>query len=172
MDYQFPLVATNRDGKTRIFYDADTFRAFAFNRQVNGNVGGYWIERYEYTLKNERRLARIYTLEGMRLWNKPTQNDWIVRDNAGRVVDKEVFKTSLRTNFNSGSKWDRMFRRREIEVARAVERGGPIPYVGRGRRWRSSKKWTKNGRNGAHTQRKGIKLYEDPLIKGRDFDDL
>ncbi len=160
MIYTYPLIALNREGETRLFYDAETFCAFAHDRS-NGRVGGYWLEYYsgwgERTRLVPAAAAEVYT------YQRPDINDWIVRDDRGRVVDIRDFpRPRYRPYWAYG-------RYRDQRVA--AERGLPIPGSGH-RRGRSRKKWTKNGRNGAHNQRKGVKLYEDPRIANHEFDDL
>lgn len=162
MNYQFPLVATNRGGDTRLFYDADSFRAFAYDRS-NGGVGGYWLEAYITFNSGKRRLERLHSRDTISWWSGSAENNWIVRDNAGRVVDKEHFKVSYSWTF---PRWER--------ARRAAEQGLPIPGTGHCRRYKHSRQgaWTKNGKNGAHNQRKGIKLFEDPLIRRGNLEDL
>lgn len=162
MNYQFPIVATNRDGETRVLNDHQSFCDFAFSR-VNGRVGAYWNESGGFSFGNYRGPTKVPEDADPRFWHHIVKNDWIIRDNCGRVVDKEDFKLPYI------GYWGNM---RRLDQRRAAEQGLPIPYTGTRRRWRSSKKWTKNGRNGAHNQRKGIKLYEDPLIKRGEIDDL
>lgn len=160
MDYQFPLVATHREGNTRIFDDAESFRAFAFDR-ANGGVGAYWMEGYTYY--GSVRLFRIHNESTIReRWYKDcAKNTWIVRDNRGRVVDKKDFYVPY--VWPHGYLWS-------AERQHAAENNLPIPGTGK-RRWHRKSSSVK-GRNGAHNRRKGIKLFEDPLIKSGNVSEL
>lgn len=160
MEYQFPLTAINANGETRIFNDADSFRKFAFDR-ANGGVGAYWMEAYQHF--GSVRLIRLYQESTIRerWYPSAAKNNWIVRDNRGRVVDKQDFYIPYVWPY--GYRWT-------AERQKAAENGLPIPGTGK-RRWHR-KSSTHHGRNGAHNQRKGIKLYEDPKIRNGELDDL
>jgi hypothetical protein len=171
MEYQFPLTAIHRNGTTRVLEDAKSFLEFARD-STNGNVGAYWLETYQGW--GSERLVRLYAKDTLR-WRTGVENDWIVRDTRGRPVDKE--KVTLPPGqklkpvvYNYAGNWGIRRAQRDKAIARAMELGLPIPGI-RKRRWHR-KSSTINGRNGAHNQRKGIKLYEDPKIKRGDFDDL
>ena len=75
MEYLYPLIATDRDGKTELFYDADSFREFALHRCAK--VGGRWAV-------TEYRWSNTVVVE----------NDWIVRDDRGRPVDIDDFRVT------------------------------------------------------------------------------
>lgn len=159
MEYQFPLIAINRNGETRIFNDADSFREFAFDRK-NGGVGGYWMEHYGCFWGIKPKLTRAYSEWGVETF-RGAENNWIVRDNCGKVVNKKDFEVP--------HKWTWQ---RHLDARHAASLGLPIPHTGKGRRWRSGKKWTKNGRNGAYNRSKGLKLYEDPKVRDSNFDEF
>lgn len=167
MKYQYPITATNRGGESRTFYDADALWSFIRDPNV-GRVGGYWLETY-YGLTGNHKLTRLHSTDTLAWWRNSYENDWILRDDRGSVVDKNQVPAPPRP----ARGWSLRYEKRQEDKRRAAERGDPIPGTGKGRRyWRRSKSWTKNGRNGAHNQRKGIKLYEDPRIERGDFDDL
>ena len=125
MKYLFPLVATNRDGQTRIFNDAASFRAFAFDR-TNGGVGAYWMEARDF-FGNRRQLFRIYEESTIRerWYRSGVKNTWIVRDDRGRPVDKDEFivKDTRRYSY----RWTE-------ERQKAAEQGLPIPGTGKRRK--------------------------------------
>jgi len=69
MEYLYPLIATDRDGNTKLFYDADSFRKFVNTR----NIGDSFVT---YDLYNVQQLI---------------VNDYIVRDDLGRKINLEDF---------------------------------------------------------------------------------
>ncbi len=167
MEYQFPLTAIHRNGTTRVFNDAKSFLEFTRDRS-NGNIGGFWAETHMHWNGN-RKMLRLYSESSLDWWTG-VQNDWIVRDDYGRPVDKSKIVLPDGEVFPVQGYWNKRFARQKEAVAHAMEKGLPIPGT-RKRRWHR-KSSTHHGRNGAHNQRKGIKLYEDPKIKNGDFDDL
>lgn len=125
MKYLFPLVATNRDGKTRIFNDADSFRKFAFDR-TNGGVGAYWMEARDFFGKTTN-LFRIHHESTIRdrWYRSAVKNAWIVRDDRGRPVDKNEFIVQDNRSYNY--RWSE-------ERQQAADLGLPIPGTGKRRK--------------------------------------
>ncbi|RYE96180.1 MAG: hypothetical protein EOO77_41475, partial [Oxalobacteraceae bacterium] len=88
MNYTYPLIATSRSNETRIFRDAETFLAFARDRR-NGGVGAYWLEaRVNLFSGKSPKLFRASEGGLFDRWRETTRNEWIVRDDRGRVVDR------------------------------------------------------------------------------------
>lgn len=172
MEYQYPITAISRGGESRIFYDADALWAFIRDRSI-GKVGAYWTEARGFCLSEKRPLTKVPDGADHRFWHGLTRNEWILRDNAGRPVDKEQIPAPP-VIYRSTSRWARSTRYCDKAKRHAAELGLPIPGTGMCRRYKHSRQgaWSKKGKNGAHNQRKGIKLYEDPIIRRGDIDDL
>lgn len=164
MKYQFPIVAINRDGKTHTLDTLKDVEDFCNDRK-NGKVGGYWYEYYFYGWEQEKRipdLRKSYSPTSFDLFGNFTENDWILRDNAGKVVDrKQLFPPRpMYHHYNKVMAEKRAY----------AEKGLPIPGAGKRRCHRKSA--SDKGRNGTYNRDKGLKLYEDPRIERGDFDDL
>jgi hypothetical protein len=103
MKYLFPLTALSRDGETRLVYGVEAFREFARGRLIG--------ERFSaWTLAYSRFLRAYEWIE------KP--NDWIVRDDRGRVVLAHAFDPTPSTN------WKKRYRSRRGDFE---HRNGPVP---------------------------------------------
>ena len=129
MEYQFLLTAINAKGKTRIFSDAEAFRKFAFDH-TNGGVGAYWMEARDFFLNGSAgKLIRIYRESTIteRWYRNGVKNNWIVRDNRGRPVDKKDFEVPYVSRY--GYRWTQ-------ERQHAADNGLPIPGTGKRRRGR------------------------------------
>jgi hypothetical protein len=134
MDYLFPITAINRGGETRIFYDAEALWAFIRDRN-NGNVGGYWTESYGWRFNDRpRALIKVCDNADSRFWTDIYRNDWILRDDRGRAVDKERIPAPP---FQSKSKWLARWNQRYGGKDRAAELGLPIPGTGHCRRYKA-----------------------------------
>ena len=133
MKYQFPLIAINRDDSTRLFYTAAEFRAFAFDRR-NGGVDAEWV-----TYASDSLWARLR--------GDCTTNEWIVRDDRGRPVDKNVFWIKYPNWKNRKGKH--------------VYRDGPVPSL---RYWGRQKHDAPRKRHGG----RGVALRND--VHKREFE--
>jgi hypothetical protein len=163
MNYTYPLIATSRSNETRIFRDADTFLAFARDRR-NGGVGAYWLEaRVNLFSGKSPKLFRASEGGLFDRWRETTRNEWIVRDDRGRVVDRAEI---------AAAKGDgpRRYYRYRADVVLAAKLGLPIP--GTSNRRGGNKRYSKNGRNGTYNRDKGLFLFEDNEIARGNFTDL
>lgn len=114
MKILFPVIALHRDGKTVVLDNLDLLRDFVRGKSVGPEWNYTWAYDYNY-----RVMRYVYGEYG-------PQNDWILRDDAGRPVDPPA------PICVKGGWWQR----RMNEVAQAAAKGLPIPRTGyrRGRR--------------------------------------
>ncbi len=102
MHYLFPLIATSRDGDTVLLYGIEAFHAFVAGRHV-GERFSTWTRSYSYVLH------RYVTVE--------RRNDWIVRDDRGRVVLPDAFADGRPVRWHHSSQ------------GRYAYRNGPVPGI-------------------------------------------
>lgn len=114
MKYLFPLVATSRHGDTELIYDVDEFHVFTANRRIDQNFTS-WTHQYN-------RFTRLYE------WLE-IANDWIVRDDRGRVIVQTTFGIPPMKD------WSRLHRNRRGDFE---YRSGPVPGLCRVRGRRAS----------------------------------
>ena len=172
MEYQFPFTAISRSGETRVFEDAKSFLEWF---RDTPHVGAFW---YEGRLGWSRRkgLTKLTGPDHLG-WSTVAVNEWVVRDLLGRPVDcKKVDlppgQTLKPRIINHAGIWGVRRYQRDKATIHAIENGMPVPGCGKPRGKRSSKSWTKNGRNGSYNRSKGLKLYEDAKLRGLDFDEF
>lgn len=108
MKYLFPLTAIHHDGHTVMVYTVEAFR------NLKGSIG----IRHRYTEYVYNRVTRSYGYEA-RL------NDWIVRDDAGRVILPGAFDQPPSANWK---------KHRRNRCGNFDFRDGPVPGVRR--HWR------------------------------------
>ena len=138
MEYELPFTATNRNGKTRIFSDYQSFGDF-YRDNKNGRVGAYWIEtRFNtFSYNQSRRLLRASEVNGiLGGW----ACDWIVRDAMGRPVDPNLvpYERSQKTIYHRsiGNRLIGLFHQQEQARIAAHQHDLAIPGTGRQRRRR------------------------------------
>lgn len=108
MKYLFPLTAIHIDGHTLVIDTVEGFNDFA----RRNNIG----ERHRFRDFVYDRMTRSYDY-------RECTNDWIVRDDAGRVVLMHTFTPLRSTN------WKKRCRNRRGNFD---FRDGPVPGVRRG----------------------------------------
>ena len=102
MHHIFPLIATSRDGDTVLIHGIDAFHAFVAGRHV-GERFFMWTRSYSHVL------GRYVLVE--------RRNDWIVRDDRGRVVLPDTFRD------------DRPVRWHRSVPGQHAYRDGPVPGI-------------------------------------------
>lgn len=103
MHHLFPLVATSRWGETQLIYDVDEFFAFTRTRRIDRNFTN-WTLQYDWRLKRHEWLE--------------VRNDWIIRDDRGRVIVQTTFGSpphASRTPYHG------------TRAGRFEHRNGPVP---------------------------------------------
>lgn len=103
MHYLFPLVATSRWGETELIHDVDGFFAFTRTRRIDQKFTS-WIHQYDW---------RRRTYEWLEI-----RNDWIIRDDRGRVIVQTTFGSPphvARTPYHG------------TRAGRFEHRNGPVP---------------------------------------------
>lgn len=122
MKILYPVVASNRDGKTCLLYTAEEVKAFRVGRKVSVEWRYYPFGfGYDWRVKNYQW--------SYRLEDKFEDFDWILRDDRGRPVDPNLppFRDNHGYNHRYGEK-------RIAEIRAAAEKGLPIPGLRRYKR--------------------------------------
>lgn len=128
----YPIVATHRNGDTKLFYNLDEFRRFAameivgekFNQPCN-------IFPLKFKYSNWKGYVKVKTVLNLSFGplereEKYYQPDWVVRDDCGRNLPHEItplFKSPERF-------WSSSYKMTMKNMDHALEYGGPIPWTG------------------------------------------
>lgn len=104
MDYLYPLNAIHCDGRVELLYTVEEVHNF--------------IKRVKHFREHH---VEYYYVRGY--WDKTPQfNEWVVRDDRGRVVKYNDFVTS--------SEYLNYYAKRHAKIRQSMEKGLPIPYTG------------------------------------------
>ena len=111
MKFLFPLVATHIDGRTILYYSLDDLR---------GHIKKYG-KFHQHRTYSE--MSREYDTSGKYAYVFVQKyNDWVVRDDRGRVVTVNDLPKVKQRYYH--------WRRSSAQFDRAMELGLPIPYTG------------------------------------------
>lgn len=155
MEYLYPINLINRQGKVVLAYTVDEVLDFV---DANGWFQKEWMTTFylwDFDFGFNRHPSRPYIRRG-----ESYTNEWIARDDRGRVVDPLDFTPRAR----SSSRWVARYERRQKEIRNAAANGLPIPGVHRYSRHRSYVR-KPNGGRGVRARAASLKEYDDKCLK-------
>lgn len=145
-NYLFPLNAIHKDGTVILLYTLDEVYDFI-------NKYGKFHD-YRTSTKSTSEYYYDHTLGGLRhkySW-KTTENDWIVRDDRGKIVKYDDIPSSHGKYYYYSS--------RLAEIRKIAEKGLPIPHTGR-RRWKKMNHTAKKNSGAGHRNRNRSRCEHD-----------
>lgn len=126
MKYLYPILAVNLSGKTQLFYSFEEVRNFCHKNKV----GLYW--------------EPAPFCGSSRLYAGTVANEWILRDDCGRLAKPEDF-------IESREEWHKRWKKNRR--GKHEYRNGPVPHAGNWRgifKFRAPRK--KNGASGVRSK--------------------
>ncbi len=160
----FPIVATHRNGNTKLFYNLDDFRRFCAKEIVGEKYkekcSYYGCPRIKYFnyrgYKYETKTIGIGTYAST--WEEKYYcSDWIARDDRGKPIPKDITPLYPKAE----TYWSKRFKLTEKNKEHALANGGPIPWTGisctktrQYYRREGEGKYTTKGGKGAHLRSK------------------